>query len=164
MIIITLYQILFISIYYSQVIKFYRVSGFLYHEQTQQILLHQPDLSQGAVSDWLMLSGEDDKKEPVVFFQKLLNKLLSETFDLKNIYPVYNYFHTTFRQTHHIYYAPVARLKNYSSRLGGTLAWFTLKQISKLPISPQTKHDIIVAQRVIQAQAREDEPKPTLPL
>ena len=38
------------------------------------------------------------------------------------------------------------------------LAWVTFKQTTKLPFDAQTRQDVIIAERVIKAQARSDAP------
>lgn len=106
-----------------------------------------------------MFNGENNAKDPQAFFWTTLKRILNNTSGIKNIYPVYSYFNTSLHKTYHIYYAPVARLKNYHSRTGSTMAWFNFKQITKLALSTQAKHDIVVAGRVIAAQARADEPR-----
>lgn len=142
-------------VYTTGVVKPYYVSGFLYHPQSQQVLLQQ----NSSDSVWEMFSGEDNTMDPKVFFEKTLGKILEDTSGVKHIYPVYSYFNSSLHKTHYIFYAPVSRLKRYHTRSGGALAWFNFKQITKLPLSIQAKHDIVVAGRVIAAQARASEPR-----
>ncbi|OGC91716.1 hypothetical protein A3D85_01540 [Candidatus Amesbacteria bacterium RIFCSPHIGHO2_02_FULL_47_9] len=130
--------------------KSYRVSGFLFHEGSQQVLLHQPKSQQDQT--WSMFTGEGKKNDPQAFFRHLLSKILRESSIIKNIYPVYSYFNPSLRKTHYIFYVPVSEPKDFQTRLSSALSWFTFKQISKLPLSPQAKHDIVIAQRVIRAQ------------
>ncbi|MBI2008080.1 hypothetical protein HYS82_00280 [Candidatus Amesbacteria bacterium] len=136
-------------------VRSYYTAGFLYHPETQQVLLQQknPGL------DWEMFGGESDMKDPQAFFEKMMIRVLGNISGVKKIYPVYSYFNASMHKTHYIYYAIVARLKNYHSRTGETLAWFNFKQVAKLALSAQAKHDIVVAGRVIAAQARADEPR-----
>lgn len=106
-----------------------------------------------------MFNGEGDLKEPRAYFEKVLKKSLAVTTGIKNVFPVYSYFNASLHKTHFIYYAPVSQLREYKSGTGGNLAWFNFKQITKLSLSSQAKHDIVVAGRVIAAQARADEPR-----
>ena len=143
--------------YNKSVHKSFYASGFLYHLRTQQILLHQPNLNSNSSSVWTMpggtgREGEDAQKA----FQRIIYRLLNLQLNEKCIHPVYDYFNNTLDTIHYVFYAQVKTMNNLLMPDKDTLLWFTFKQITKLPLSEQTKQDIIVSQRVIQAQARSD--------
>ena len=94
--------------------------------------------------------GEED---PQKSFQRKIYQLLNLRLNEKCIYPVYDYFNDTLNTIHYVFYAQVKTMNNLLMPDKDTLFWFTFKQITKLPLSEQTKQDIIVSQRVIQAQA-----------
>lgn len=143
--------------YNKNVHKPFYVSGFLYHLRTQQILLYQPDQNNDSRSVWTMPGGagigEDD---PQKSFQRIIYQLLNLRLNEKCIHPVYDYFNDTLNTIHYVFYAQVKTMNNLLMPDKDILFWFTFKQITKLPLSGQTKQDIIVSQRVIQAQARSD--------
>ena len=58
-------------------------------------------------------------------------------------------------------YAEVKTLKEYSTSKRAC-KWFTIKEISKLPLAPQTKQDLIVGRRVIDSQVRKDAGEQTI--
>lgn len=139
--------------------KSFYASGFLYHLRTQQILLHQPNLNNNSLSLWTMLGGAGrEGEEAQEVFKRIIYQLLNLRLDEKCIYPVYDYFYGAMEITHYVFYAKVNKIYDFSLLDKGTLSWFTFKQTTKLPFSEQTKQNIIVSQRVIQAQARSSEP------
>ena len=96
--------------------------------------------------------GEDAQKA----FQRIIYQVLTLQLNEKCIHPVYDYFNNTLDTIHYVFYAQVKTMNNLSLPDNDALSWFSFKQITKLPLSEQTKQDIIVSQRVIQAQARSD--------
>lgn len=136
--------------------KAFYASGFLFHLESQQILLHQPQQKNDSISLWSMFGTRNDKEEDsAVTFQQMICDALNIKLARKHIYPVYDYFHNTHNAMHYVYYALVARKQNYTLE-GETLSWFTFKQTLKLRFAEQTKQDIVVAQRVIDMQERVD--------
>ena len=137
--------------------KPFHVSGFLYHLRTQQVLLHQPNLNNNSPSIWTMPRGAGiGEEDPQKSFQRIIYQLLGLHLSEKYIHPVYDYFNNTLNTIHYVFYAQVKTMNNLLMPDKDTLFWFTFKQTTKLPLSEQTKQDIIVSQRVIQAQARSD--------
>lgn len=127
-------------------------SGFLYHPGSQQILLQQPITSPNP-PPWALLEGAPVGKEtPEKAFQRLIAKSVGLKLNLKNIYPVY--FYHCGGKDRHIIYAPIKTAKNFLPKKGVTFGWFTFKQVNKLSLSVQAKHDVAVAQRVIAASVR----------
>lgn len=143
--------------YNKNVQKSFYVSGFLYHLRTQKILLYQPNLDKGASSIWTMLGGAGiGEEDPQKAFNRVIYQLLNLRIDEKHLHPVYDYFNSNLNADHFVFYARVRSINNLSMPDKDTFSWFNFKQISKLPLSEQSRQDIIVSQRVIQAQARSD--------
>lgn len=127
-------------------------SGFLYHPAGQQILLQQP-MTSPTSSPWALFEGPPTGQEtPAKTFQRLVAKSLGLKLNLKNIYPVY--FYHGGGQERHIVYAQLKTAKNFSPKKGVAFGWFNFKQVNKLSLSVQAKHDVAVAQRVIAASVR----------
>ncbi len=95
------------------------------------------------------------KEDPAAVFQRIIQITLHVKLSKKSIYPVYNYFHKIHNKTHYIYYGKVATMQKHIVLKESTLSWHTFKEATKLQITEQTKQDIMVAQRVIEAQERE---------
>lgn len=68
--------------------------------------------------------------------------------------PVYDY--VAKGKKYVISYAEVKKTKNFPATQKFSFKWFTVKEISKLPLSAQTKQDIIVGHRVIDSELRRD--------
>lgn len=122
-------------------------SGFLYHPASQQILLQQ-NLDETPLS-WTLLGGADVKN-----FETVVTKLLGIKLSPKNILPIYNYVHKGTK--YFVSYTEIKTLKDFPAKGKICFSWLTLKQISKLPLSEQTKQDIIVGRRVIDSGVRRD--------
>lgn len=127
-------------------------SGFLYHPVSQQILLQQSS-AQSSTSSWTLfgtLCGEKD--DPEIILKDVIASLLG--IQTKKILPVYSYANEEKNVRQYIGYAIAKTKKSVAIKNGFQFAWFTFKEILKLHIDTQTKHDIVVGQRVIEAQER----------
>jgi len=100
-----------------------------------------------------MFGGINEDEDGAIAFQKVIFKALNTKIAIKRICPVYDYFHGTLRKTNFVYYAEVRRLQNFTAK-GETFTWFTFKQTLKLRFMQETKQDIMVTQRVIDAAER----------
>lgn len=130
-------------------------SGFLYHPSTRQILLQQQKQTRDTTPLWSLLGGIGKSSDNAqITFQRVVHKLLHIKLKLNTIEPVYVYFYKDTDKNHSILYAEIAKTKNFSSKRGIKFSWFTFKQILKLQLDEQTRHDIIVGQRVIDAKER----------
>lgn len=129
-------------------------SGFLYHPGSQQILLQQ--LNSDKQNCFWSLSGEKviKSKTGEETFKQIFYEKLSLKLKLSNIHFVYAYFSEEKSKDYNVYYAEVKKLHKFSESKKTTFAWFNFKQIHKLNLTEQTKHDIIVAQRVIDSSVR----------
>lgn len=138
-------------------------SGFLYNLKTHQILLLQPKQNNDEPSLWSTMGGESmEGEEAQVAFQRIINKLLNINLKPKSIYPVYDYFHNTRNKLNYVFYAEVGNTKKFNDLKKGSLSWFSFGETLKLPFTLQTKQDIVVGERVINAKWREDLAKQSL--
>lgn len=140
------------SIIYLMHKNFY-ASGFLYHPPSQQILLQQESPIANISSSWLLFKelylGEE---EPETLFKNTIFKLLD--IEIGTVYPIYSYLDDTTNEFQYILYSQLRKFQNFFSRNGLIFTWFSFKEILKLKITEQTKHDIVVGQRVIEAAGR----------
>lgn len=133
-------------------------SGFLYSLKTQKILLLKSQQKEDAPFVWSTLGGNAFEGEDAqTAFQRIVKEFLGLDLKVKNIYPIYDYFHDTLDKMNNVFYAEVKNSKEFDSLKGGTFVWVGLDEISKLPFPPHTKQDIIVGERVIKAKRREEE-------
>jgi ADP-ribose pyrophosphatase YjhB (NUDIX family) len=134
--------------------KNFYASGFLYHSRSQQILLQQ-QTSADKEPTWFLFGGEGSAKETgEETFSRVVNAVLRLKLKAKAIFPVYKYFHEEMSRDHYISYAKIGRLEKFPETKNAAFAWFSFKQVQKLNLSEQTKHDIMVAQRVIDSATR----------
>ncbi|MBU4017288.1 hypothetical protein KKF69_07505, partial [Patescibacteria group bacterium] len=74
--------------------------------------------------------------------------------EIREVLPVYSYLNENSDEFQYIVYSQLGELRNFSSKNGQTFGWFTFKEVLKLKVTEQTKHDIVVGQRVIEAAMR----------
>ncbi|MBI3559675.1 NUDIX hydrolase [Candidatus Gottesmanbacteria bacterium] len=124
-------------------------SGFLYHPRTKQILLQQLQ-SDDNVKLVLFRGSGHNGKDPQAVFQKTVEELLGVHCAVSSIHPVYDYIHDKLGE-HFIFYMEIGGKspKTYASK--NKTGWFLLSKLSKLTMSEQTRHDIIVGERVIRS-------------
>lgn len=132
--------------------KFY-ASGFIYHPQSQQILLQQNNSIANMSCPWLLFGGYySEEEEPAALFKNIVFKLLD--IEVGVVHPVYSYLNENNDAFQYIVYSRLNKFQNFSSKGSLAFGWFTFKEVLKLKISAQTKHDIVVGQRVIEAAKR----------
>ncbi len=143
--------------WYTIHITIFYTCGFLFHLKSQQILLHQPHKENDTTLSLWSMFGETNhaKEDATAVFQRIIHTKLNLKLPKKSIYPVYDYFHKIHNKTHYVCYAIVATMQKHTVLQGSNLSWYTFKEAIKLPSTQQTKQDIMVAQRVIEAQERE---------
>lgn len=133
-------------------------SGILYNLKTQQILLYQASSS----PFWHLLGGENkDKETAEETFIRVIYSKLQLTLNKKYIQPVYDYFHEGHEVKNYVFYAEIDEPEIFSPSISpnGIFSWFNFKQTLKLPFTSQTKQDVVVIQRVVNAQARGNDEK-----
>lgn len=134
--------------------KIFYASGFIYHLPTQQILLHRRSLD-STDSSWSLFSTQhNETTQPEAAFSDLISKIFHKKF--KEIYPIYTYTQDSSNITHSLLYAKTYELENFAPENGYTFQWFSFKDIIKLPMDQQTRHNIVVGQRVIEAVGRKE--------
>lgn len=130
--------------------KTFYSSGFLYNPTSQQILLQQP---QPLTSMWVLFEKEHKEHEhPEEVFRNHVLKLLGIEIDI--IYPIYSYLNETTKNNRSLFYAITEDLTEIFSKNDYNFRWFSFKDVLKIQATEQTKHDIVVGQRVIQASDR----------
>jgi ADP-ribose pyrophosphatase YjhB (NUDIX family) len=130
-------------------------SGFLYNISTEQILLQQLH----SQSTWSLFGGKNNPSEtPQHAFQEIITKHLHITPPLSVIHTVYEYPLENSGEQHVILYANVnfsEEEQQFAEELHTN--WFTFRQLYKLSLTEQTKQDLMIGQRVIQAEIRKKE-------
>lgn len=107
-----------------------------------------------------MLGGESHEgEEAQAAFARIINKLLNISLKEKNIHPVYDYFHDGRDKVNYVFYAEVKKPQEFNSSEKDSYCWVTFSETPKLPFTANTKQDVIVGERVINAKWREDEAK-----
>lgn len=129
-------------------------SGFLYSLKTHQILLLQSEQT------WSTLGGESNGgEEAATAFQRVVNELLGLNLKTKDIHPVYDYFHDGRDKNNYVFYGEVKNSRKFDPLRGDTYSWVAFDEVSKLLFTANSKQDVIVGERVINAKWRDDEAK-----
>ena len=146
--------------YTASVQTSFYASGFLYSLKTHQILLLQSKQKKDVPSLWSTLGGDGIEGEDAqLTFQRIINRLLNISLKTKDIYPVYDYFHQTKNKLNYVFYAEIRDTRIFENSKKGNLSWFTFSETVKLLLTSQTKQDIVVGERVINAKWRDNEAK-----
>lgn len=136
--------------------KNFYASGFLYHLPSQQILLQQQQSSSQVTSQWnLFNTSYNDGEDASEVFKKLILDLLQVKID--PVYAVYSYVNESTDTQQTILYSELQEFQEFSPKNGLVFNWFSFKDVTKLPLPEQIKHDIVVGQRVIDAARRKSE-------
>lgn len=126
-------------------------SGFLYHLPSEQILLQQNTSSQNLSSPWLLFEKSYKEGElPEMVFKDMIADLLQISLDV--VSPVYSYDDEHIQRN--IVYSEIKDLLDFPPKNGFIFNWFSFKKVRGLQIMEQTRHDIVVSQRVIEAETR----------
>lgn len=130
-------------------------SGFLYHPKSQRILL-QKEKKSDLNNSWKLICVKSKKNETSKdAFSRLINSLFKLEIEVKNIISVYDYFHDELKANNFISFAKVKKAEEFISK-NYIYQWFDIRETLKLKVSPQTKQDIIVLQRVISSSVRKE--------
>lgn len=138
--------------------KQFYASGFLYNSHTQQILLQQ--FQNGDEVKLVLFRSKSHKgNDPQIVFQRCVEEALGVPIAASSIHPVYDYIHDRLGE-HFIFYVEVtdATPAQYSSK--NKAEWFLLSKLAKITMSEQTRHDIIVGERVIRWIENSAHPRP----
>lgn len=133
--------------------KTFYASGFLYHLPSEQILLQQQPSTSTVTSPWSLFSkSHTENEEAEVIFKNIISDLLGINID--TVQTVYSYLNEEKNIYQSIIYSELNELKTFPPKNGVTYKWFSFKDVIKLRIPEQTKHDLVVSKRVIDATAR----------
>ncbi len=119
--------------------------GFLYHPDSQKILLQENRLEDQL--SWSLLGDFEERG-----FQKVIAKVLGLKLHPQEFLPIYDYIAK--KKHYFIFYVEVKNLSDFPAKKNYSFKWFTTKEISKLPLPNLTKQDITVGRRVIDSQIR----------
>lgn len=134
--------------------KTFYASGFIYHLPSQQILLQQQAPSSLAFP-WLLFEKEHlPNEQPNEVFRSIIFNFLGIVLDSTD--PIYSYLNEATQKTNSLLYGTIKVLQEFPSKNGFTFRWFSFKEVLKLQATEQTKHDIVVGQRVIEAAGRKE--------
>ena len=122
--------------------KSFYASGFLYHSPSQQILLQQTTRNETVTFD-LFRGKNKNGHDPKTVFQQCVEKTLKTSITTSSVHTVYDYIHDT-EGEQYIFYVDVK--KNIPND-----GWILLSKVSKYAMSEQTRHDIIIGERVIRS-------------
>lgn len=135
-------------------------SGFLYHAPSQQILLQQLH-SDNDPKLVLFSEMSHNGNNPQAVFQHCVEKALRVAINPSSIYPVYDYILDRLGEQF-IFYVEVSGVAPVAYSSKNKTKWFLLSKLSKFPMSEQTRHDIIIGERVIRSRtAPTRAPQPT---
>lgn len=140
--------------------KPFYASGFLYHPPTKQILLQQL-LIDNKEKLVLLRGSSTNGFHPQQVFQNTLKDVLGVAFDTTVIRPIYDYVHDKLGE-HFIFYVEASEVEPKVYKSKHKIGWFALAKLSKFNMSEQTRHDIIVGERVIRSLYEEAHPTPNL--
>jgi ADP-ribose pyrophosphatase YjhB (NUDIX family) len=130
-------------------------SGFLYHIPSQQILLQHKKADSNTQRTWSLFGGDMSADELLhEAFQRIIHQILAISLHKETISAIYEYYNTELEKDQVLVYAEVAEMKEFPSDNSGEYVWVKLKDIYKLPMPVQMKHDITVGRRVIDAKQR----------
>lgn len=134
----------------------FSASGFLYSLKHNKILLLQSEPEEDKPCLYSMLGGEGiEGEEAQVSFQRIVNKLLNLNLKPKDIHPVYDYCPNTSNKPNFVFYADIKNPKKVSGLKEGTFSWLKFSETIKLKFNTQTKQDMIIGERVINAKLRD---------
>lgn len=134
--------------------KTFYASGFLYHPASKQILLQQQ--AHGEEVKFALFRGKSDKgSDPQAVFQQCIEETLGSPVKSSAIRPVYDYMHEKFGM-HFIFYIEITEVTLKKLKSKEETAWVSLAKLSKINMSEQTRHDIIVGERVIRASQEQE--------
>lgn len=132
--------------------KGFYASGFLYNPTSQEILLQQ-HTSPSVISGWSLFENVYDEKESAEnIFTKTIHHILRIQLDC--VYPVYSYTDETSGKNQDVFYAICDNATSFAQKKDHIFQWFSFKEIAKLQLPEQMRHDILVGQRVIEAAGR----------
>lgn len=83
-------------------------------------------------------------------FRQCIEKALGRNIAAASIHEVYDYIHDNLGEQF-VFFIEVSDISPATYPSNTNAGWFSLAKLSKLTMSEQTRHDIIVGERVIRA-------------
>ena len=134
--------------------KDFYAGGFLFNPYSEKILLQQHITGSEISSPWLLFGNNClEQDNPIEIFKETIFQLLD--IRIKDVFSVYSYTNENVLNKQSILYSEINSLQKFSPKNGLNFAWFSFKDVLRLQSTEQTKHDIVVGQRVIEAASRE---------
>lgn len=128
--------------------KSFYASGFLYHSASRNILLQQS--IQKNIKTLTLFRKKSTATDPKAEFHEYLKKMLGIAIPLSSIFSVYDYTHSALGEQY-IFYALLPNKASIESISPPNTEWIPLAKLTKYPMTEQTRHDIIIAERVMRA-------------
>jgi hypothetical protein len=140
--------------------KPFYASGFLYHSPTQKILLQHLSNNNDDTKLVFFREKSQNGNNPQTVFKQCVENALGIPISESSIHPVYDYVHDKLGE-HFIFYVEVTDEipATYSSK--NKTEWLTISKLSKCNMSEQTRHDIVVGERVIRSIFETAHPRET---
>jgi len=130
--------------------KVFYASGFIFHPQSQQILLQQT-----TPEDIALFSGVSKQTESgATTFQRVLKENAGINIPPTLIYPIYSYESNDSKKKIDVFYAVVDEQVSEFPK-GKNAAWFNFKKLYKTKLKGDLLQDLTVGQRVINAASRD---------
>ncbi len=131
--------------------KPFYASGFLYHAPSRQILLQQ--LTRGADGNLVLFRGKSwNGHDPQTVFHRCIEKALGVTITPSSIHEVYDYIDGAIGEQF-VFFIEASGISPATYPSTAKAGWFSLAKLSKLTMNEQTRHDIIVGERVIRSRS-----------
>lgn len=110
-------------------------------------------------SPWSLIGGDGKEGEDAQSaFQRIISESLEINLKIKQIVPVYDYFHDDLDRVNYVFYAEVRSPKIAKALKDNIYSWVSFSETVKFPFPAHTKQDVIVGERVINAKWRDDQP------
>lgn len=84
-------------------------------------------------------------------FLHCIEKALGMSIALSSVCPVYDYIHDTLGE-HFIFFIEATDVSPLTYPSNAKAGWFSLSKLSKLSMNEQTRHDIVIGERVIHSR------------
>ena len=123
-------------------------SGFLYHRASQKILLQQIT-STGQGKPLLFKTKAQKGNDPQTVFKLCIEKALDKPIKSSAIHPIYDYVDDSGEQF--IFFIEVPGISPDSYPTNQNAEWFLLSKLSKIDMSEDTRHNILIGERVIRS-------------
>lgn len=104
---------------------------------------------------WTIPIAHGKAKDPTLVFKDLVKKTYKIELTEDSIFSVYNYIDKESGLDHYVCYGIISDTAKLPANQDMEFLWSNFKKVYKLNFLPQIKHDITIAQRVINASPRQ---------